>query len=483
MTTNQIVDGLLSGKKWYKGYLTYSFKDEAQSYEYEDNRDGITPLSVKAREAIHEIMSYASSLLGISITYSANEVGDIAIASKSMDELTLGYSYMPGSSVKNSAGDIFINSAFGDTDYKKGGMAYATVLHELGHALGLDHPFGDGEFAGITVNETIMSYNRYVGHDSFTAKNYSIYSYTSFQEADISALRYLYSAAYSDADDTYMLANELFSEVISGYTTPISQNIHTINDDGGNDTINLSGINGSSFIDLSLSEQSVVVHGSVRHYLNFTSSSIIENIVGSNHNDTFILNSAHNTIDAKGGINKVYINTPQTPRVDVLSDKIVVSSKESGFDTLKNISQLYINDELIDTSLYQRTQKTYTHEKAPEIARLYLSVFDRLADEAGLDYWVDDYTSGTSLKNIAASFVLSDEFASLYGTSQSNSEFIFLLYQNVLYRDADEAGLAYWLSDMQEGATKAELLASFSNSGEFSSLTQPYFQDSNIFLL
>ena len=484
MTTTQIADGLLSGNQWYKGYLTYSFKDEAAYYEYADDRDGITPLSNAAREAVHEVMAYVSSLLGITISYSADSIGDIAIASKTMNELTLGYSYMPGTSAKNSSGDIFLNANYTDVDYKKGGMAYGTIIHELGHALGLDHPFGEGDYAGVDVNDTVMSYNRYEGYDSITNNSYSIYSFSSYQEADIVALRSIYGAYEPQSNDTYILKDELFSEVISGYTVPITDNVHTINDDGGDDTISLAGIdNNLCYLDMSANTQSVIVYGDVHHYLNLTSTTIIENAIGSYYNDTFVLNNTHNTIDGGGGTDKAYITASSDLRIDKLENKVMVSSKDSGLDTISNIEEIYINSELINSSSYQRTEKLYTHENADDIARLYLSVFDRLADEAGLDYWVNDFISGTSLRNISASFVLSDEFSSLYGSSQSDSEYINLLYQNVLYRDADSAGLEYWLNDMAEGALRADVLVSFSSSQEFIDLTSDYFRDSNIFLL
>ena len=34
-----------------------------------------------------------------------------------------------------------------------------TIWHELGHALGLDHPYGDGFDPNFTIDDTIMSYN------------------------------------------------------------------------------------------------------------------------------------------------------------------------------------------------------------------------------------------------------------------------------------------------------------------------------------
>jgi hypothetical protein len=71
------------------------------------------------------------------------------------------------------------------------------------------------------------------------------------------------------------------------------------------------------------------------------------------------------------------------------------------------------------------------------------------------------------MSDVAAGFTNSDEFTSQYGTDISNSEFINLLYNNVLDRDADQGGLDFWLGHMNSGAlTREGVLIEFSESNE-----------------
>lgn len=98
--------------------------------------------------------------------------------------------------------------------------------------------------------------------------------------------------------------------------------------------------------------------------------------------------------------------------------------------------------------------------------RLYQAAFDRTPDTAGLGYWIDAVDKGMSLESVANSFLQSQEFKSLYGDSPSNQQFVTLLYNNVLNREPDADGLDYWLNDLSSGISRAGVLASFSESQE-----------------
>lgn len=114
------------------------------------------------------------------------------------------------------------------------------------------------------------------------------------------------------------------------------------------------------------------------------------------------------------------------------------------------------------------TQPSYwsaDREDALDIARLYNAAFDRLPDVGGLNYWVDQWEAGMSIRSISTEFYYSNEFSNTFGRL-TDVEYIDLLYLNVLDRNADNAGLLYWVDQLQDGMARGEVLARFSDSIE-----------------
>lgn len=99
--------------------------------------------------------------------------------------------------------------------------------------------------------------------------------------------------------------------------------------------------------------------------------------------------------------------------------------------------------------------------------RLYQAAFSRIPDEAGLGYWIQQIDGGMSLPDVANSFIISAEFQGLYGSSLTDRVFLERVYSNVLGRDYDQAGFDYWLDELERGVINRDgLLASFSESAE-----------------
>lgn len=94
------------------------------------------------------------------------------------------------------------------------------------------------------------------------------------------------------------------------------------------------------------------------------------------------------------------------------------------------------------------------------IATLYHTAFGRDADAGGLDYWFDLGRGGATLKQIAAAFTNSIEFASMAATN--NTAFVNQLYLNTFGRSGEDAGVAYWVDAIAHGYSRADLIVSFS---------------------
>ena len=105
---------------------------------------------------------------------------------------------------------------------------------------------------------------------------------------------------------------------------------------------------------------------------------------------------------------------------------------------------------------------------AGEIYRMYDSAFNRQADFGGFEHWVNNRTGGSFMINIANSFINSAEFTLTYGNinTLTNTQYITLLYNNVLNRAPDASGLSFWQNLLSNGMSRAEALLNFSESAE-----------------
>jgi hypothetical protein len=130
-----------------------------------------------------------------------------------------------------------------------------------------------------------------------------------------------------------------------------------------------------------------------------------------------------------------------------------------GTDTLERIERFVFNDSILAID-------TGAGESAGVIARLYQGALHRAGDSSGLGYWINQLDNGNTLADVAGGFINGDEFLRNYGSAISDSQFLTNLYSNMLGRAPDAAGYEYWLNDLQNGATKEQTLINFSESAE-----------------
>ena len=74
-----------------------------------------------------------------------------------------------------------------------------------------------------------------------------------------------------------------------------------------------------------------------------------------------------------------------------------------------------------------------------QVYRLYQAAFNRTPDSAGLGFWMSRMDNGESLADVAKESMASTEFVNAYGAKPSDTDFVNLLYHNVLHRDAEPA--------------------------------------------
>ena len=98
------------------------------------------------------------------------------------------------------------------------------------------------------------------------------------------------------------------------------------------------------------------------------------------------------------------------------------------------------------------------------ILRLYDAALDRDADGQGLGYWLEE-SSVLPLNEMADRFIASDEFQ-VSNANLSNNAFIDLMYSNVLEREAESAGKAYWNEQIDNGLSLGAVMVGFTESPE-----------------
>ena len=109
-----------------------------------------------------------------------------------------------------------------------------------------------------------------------------------------------------------------------------------------------------------------------------------------------------------------------------------------------------------------------TPELIVGVGRLYTAAFGRVPDQAGVNYWTNLITDNIlNYQGVAQSFAQSEEFSSRFGDDISDEQFISSLYSNVLGRAADDAGLSYWVSEINAGRmNRSGVLIGFADSSE-----------------
>jgi hypothetical protein len=179
-------------------------------------------------------------------------------------------------------------------------------------------------------------------------------------------------------------------------------------------------------------------------------------------NDTLIGGPGNDTIDGGVGWNTAvyagnkadYTWQAGDNGTTLLTDNV---AGRDGTDILSNIELLQFKDGV---------KFLLTGDNA-SVARLYGAAFARAPDVAGLQWQLDKgLHAGLTLLQLANNFEFSAEFIQRYGSNQTDEDYVFQLYHNVLGRDPDPAGYQWQLDHVKAGLARDQLLLNFAESAE-----------------
>lgn len=307
--------------------IAYAFPTSVPSYYVgTDFEIDWSPASVAMRIAYEEIFELISDRFDIQFEETAEllEANVLTISQKQAEVGLAGFAYYlhPTDPI---GGDIFIDPDYNDAQ-KSGSTTnfdYELLLHEIGHALGLKHPFETEGSNTVRLSAaedgsawTVMTYT----HDSSKFDG-------DFRSFDLMAFAEAYGvrSTYKAGDDTYS-----FSSI-----SPVF-----ILDGAGVDTVSAAGQSLGVTIDLregghsSLGAPSSLVTSS--NHIVISSGSEIERAIGGDGADTIIGNDLDNFIDGGAGLDRIFAGEG----ADVVfggqgSDIIDLSEIHQSVDTIK----------------------------------------------------------------------------------------------------------------------------------------------------
>ena len=353
-TGKQLIDGLLGGTKW-NGSITYSSPDSEGDYQpgYFKNVDstGFSALNARQIDALHFALDARGPEAGFSvegftkltITFKSGGSGKGTIRGVNIDNPPEepGKPTPPASTVlpDNSifGGDMFLgNKVAGLTTPKAGNVGWFTMLHEAGHALGLDHghetePGGFGTLPSNrdSIEFSVMTYRTFIG-DSKSGLKATGWNYPqTYMMLDIAALQHMYGPDFTTnrGDTTYKWNPKSGDTLVNGKVAiqPGGNKIFaTIWDGGGTDTYDLTAYTRAVTIDLRPGEHSVFssaqlanlgggpnggkARGNIFNALQHKDDprSLIENAKGGSGHDTIIGNDANNKLWGNNGPDGLY---------------------------------------------------------------------------------------------------------------------------------------------------------------------------------
>ena len=400
LTSDPAINSLLDGNRWASNLITYSFTSPVVSTYVTNYQDPSVWQATQGFNSVQQLVtqnalnswSNVANLTFTEVPDNQTSAGTIRLTFSSSYNwnTSVGFAYFPFDTPVG--GDLFLDpyakelvkgfysGTFGTSNFALGNYSYYTLIHELGHTLGLKHPFDNStDGGGASIDGTLSS--------AWDSRVFTVMSYTtdpSHRDAigftfnpttpmllDIEAIQSIYGANYTfNSGNT----NYAFNDNVGQYY------FQTIWDGGGVNTITYSGATSSS-IDLRqgygsalgnpiYEYTSIKVNAYPINNLWIAYGTYIDNFVGigsanltiqcNDDGDTVSCNAGNDTVIGGTGNDKIIVGTGSaTIKGGGGSDTVVFGLTSSNYNISTVSGATTISSKTVGQGTYVLTSITY----------------------------------------------------------------------------------------------------------------------------
>ncbi|GHA23838.1 hypothetical protein GCM10007989_19260 [Devosia pacifica] len=174
-------------------------------------------------------------------------------------------------------------------------------------------------------------------------------------------------------------------------------------------------------------------------------------------NDVILASAGSDLIDGGDGIDTLAVRLSRAS-TSIESSSGITVALQGHTTSLNNVERVAFSDGTLAFDIEGNAGQAY---------RLYQAAFARTPDNDGLKFWVGWMDEGGDLGEMGARFIDSAEFETLYAGLDTTEAFVNQLYNNILGRDGEAEGLAFWTGEIESGRFDlARVLVGFSESPE-----------------